>query len=1036
MFFATPHHGMSNTSWQKFATAVLCMNAPSPGVPPTKKMLGDLALNTDILVNLTDDFRALQEELAFVNFIEGNKMKGPDCVLVDKSHGWMDAQNKREFQLEGDHIRMCRFDRRARHAFGVVSKSMRFLIEESPKAYQLYGDARRALHSLCPTGFHGYFMTKQATKGTCEWISERQDFQEWLDDKNDKQMLWIQGPPACGKSYLAKHIITELAPAANKKVSHCFLSNSAPGRGTIAALLRATLHHALRHQPNLVTEFLVPTFVEATKDNRAWVRDDDIWTRESLIPLWSESIAKVLSFRPLTMVVDGFDQVDRDAQQDFLDCVANFKAKAAPKDIKRLRLLLLSSDSKTEEPPLSGQEELAFQFYQVTPHDTLPDMEKTIMKQLETRDWKIESGNTLGIEEEEALRKDICKAVMQHSDGSYLQAAKATEVLVEKKTISDVETARSHLEQLPRDDVSFYRQVLKDIFDKGVNPTLLKHVLRWALFQLEPLREAEFHIALAVGLTMEPNPIQHIALEKLEKVKVGEIKILVHTRCQQVVSLEEGNLQIAHRSIKECLTTGLHELGTSEPGLRELAKHMEQGASHAALASICIAYLTLPYFQHAGIPAGSDEKSSELWKTKVRRRIKSYPFVRYAALNWLGHVDAAAAGEDHQAHPSQGLLQDISTGYGKCWTEVWWFVTKGCMPHPPPTPSHIDMADSTWRFDLEQVSLEEQHAAKTKFDSRIEEKLVESDHAADELTESAEPCSTESESVESGSEEPGSSKTLSVEAGAMETASIHDDPLKTESVEAEQLEISSPSVDASALKDAQARITGKEVDGERGGETTRITSESEAGQPIRTSCQKLEEQAADNPQMVDSHNGEHFRTTQATSTILGEITTTQVPQKLNNGKEVEDIQVAQSKQVGAAEATQDTHMKNLEPTEFSRVVPRPDEEDRPVPVPVPSQAHSSRFPTPSETFRPAEISNPALTKQVQKGGFESTKKIDNALPGPSEERANVDNGNSQVDTKRKWFGSRLKDRVKQIGTCNSCFVLIRSDYSTLPLRVF
>ena len=44
-------------------------------------MLNDLALNTDVLLGVTDDFRPLQQELAFVNFIEGNRMGGVRRVV-------------------------------------------------------------------------------------------------------------------------------------------------------------------------------------------------------------------------------------------------------------------------------------------------------------------------------------------------------------------------------------------------------------------------------------------------------------------------------------------------------------------------------------------------------------------------------------------------------------------------------------------------------------------------------------------------------------------------------------------------------------------------------------------------------------------------------------------------------------------------------------------------------------------------------------------------------------------------------------------
>ncbi len=48
----------------------------------------------------------------------------------------MDAPKKREHQMEGDHIGICKFGRYKgdRNWFRVVTDSMRYLIEQSPKA--------------------------------------------------------------------------------------------------------------------------------------------------------------------------------------------------------------------------------------------------------------------------------------------------------------------------------------------------------------------------------------------------------------------------------------------------------------------------------------------------------------------------------------------------------------------------------------------------------------------------------------------------------------------------------------------------------------------------------------------------------------------------------------------------------------------------------------------------------------------------------------------------------------------------------------
>ncbi|EJT69627.1 hypothetical protein GGTG_12511 [Gaeumannomyces tritici R3-111a-1] len=45
----------------------------------------------------------------------------------------------------------------------------------------------------------------------------------------------------------------------------------------------------------------------------------------------------------------------------------------------------------------------------------------------------------------------------------------------------------------------------------------------------------------------------------------------------------------------------------------------------------CIVYLNMEYFADSGEPREPDGMG--LWESKVRRRVRQYPFVRYAALN-------------------------------------------------------------------------------------------------------------------------------------------------------------------------------------------------------------------------------------------------------------------------------------------------------------------------------------------------------------------------------------------------------------------
>ncbi len=81
MFFSTPHQGLDKDSWPTFASDVLRLSSPFPFVKPTMKMLEDIEGNSSTLIEISSDFRPLQEYLAFVNFWEGTMTRGLNRVV-------------------------------------------------------------------------------------------------------------------------------------------------------------------------------------------------------------------------------------------------------------------------------------------------------------------------------------------------------------------------------------------------------------------------------------------------------------------------------------------------------------------------------------------------------------------------------------------------------------------------------------------------------------------------------------------------------------------------------------------------------------------------------------------------------------------------------------------------------------------------------------------------------------------------------------------------------------------------------------------
>ncbi|KAK0703666.1 hypothetical protein B0T26DRAFT_807175 [Lasiosphaeria miniovina] len=673
MFFSTPHLGLDPALWRKFVKHVLPFDAPVTGALPSYGMLREIENDGDVLYRITEDFKPQHPELSFVTFIEETPMKGMERVLVDKVYGLMHAHTEYHSTLSGDHLSICQFAKSQEGAFKPVASQMEFLLGRKPKVLDRAGyEAKRALYSLCPNAFHCYFLDRQPTKGTCGWIAERQEFQGWLANKPGSERLWISGQPGCGKSFLAKHIITELIPSPYQEdVIHCFLSDTLPSRGNIQALLRATLHQALRLEPELVVDFLMPTFSEAQRRD---VGDQDIWTRDVLVLLWAGAMAQIAKRRALIMVIDGIDEIGPECRETFFSCLEELGAKM--QDPSRTRVLLISRNEGQIKEHLDKQ---GFKTYLMKPEDTEMDMLSTVNDGLGYL-WNHTRYNIEDLEGSRDGQDDIGSIIAHRSGGVYLWIILVPEILRRDGKMDESRMAEK-VRGFPQSIEGLYGHTLGGMHDRRRDTAaFIRQALTWAVFQQRGLKVAELNTALALAKASLVSPGQTVTPQGLASFLDDNIKAKLNFYCGQLVKFHDGRLTLVHRSLKTYLTTAT---ATSELGVEFF---LDQQSSHAVLASVCVMYLTMAYFCDSCHHLEATEPS--YWETKVRKRIREHGFVRYAALYWFKHVAAAGpkwpgiGGKD--SLDRKMLLEDDSTEYAKCWTEVWWFLTRGATQQPYP----------------------------------------------------------------------------------------------------------------------------------------------------------------------------------------------------------------------------------------------------------------------------------------------------------------------------------------------------------------
>ncbi|RYP29051.1 hypothetical protein DL767_006913 [Monosporascus sp. MG133] len=677
MFFSTPHLGMDKAQWRSFVRYVLQYDAEVEEAVPTQGMLVEIWNSASALVNISEDFEPLHPYLAFHTFVETRPMQGLGEPFVSMVHGRLRAPTEHHETIAGDHLGLCKFEREDTISFLPVWNGINDLILQTPKAIDRIGrHGKKALYALCTDEFHSQPLGKKPTSGTCDWVSEQREIKGWLSSDLNKQKLWICGPPACGKSYLARHIISQLGEITPNDVIYCFITTTIPSHGDLQAILRSTLHQALRLEPEVINKIFHPEPQPEERNAGEAVVERNFWTNEKLKCLWPEIMAEVTARRPIIAVIYGLDELGKDDREEFFNCLGRFEEKiTSPQNWK---LLLVScEDIKTEAA------EHGFERFDAKPAEITGDLIKSIQEGLD-RVWTTRRLPNI----DRNVQDEICEKIKERSDGVYLSASLIADDLSRDRDVRSEADIMKRLNDLSRDrDVRSEADIMKRLNDSKFPTNLIRvykyvldrmsrtreiadlvdQALLWAAFQKEALKPAEFNIAQAVGRALKKYRDGPITDKELEEFLDDNIAMTLEFHCGHLVKFQDGRLELVHGSLRRYL----------------IAQRSGSGGPNATLAGVCVTYLTMSHFEEPG--DGPDPERMYLWESKVHRRVNRHKFVRYTSLHWHDHISEAGGcwpGEHEQSTMTKqsmmtrrALLENDNTGYARSWTEVWWYFT-------------------------------------------------------------------------------------------------------------------------------------------------------------------------------------------------------------------------------------------------------------------------------------------------------------------------------------------------------------------------
>lgn len=447
------------------------------------------------------------------------------------------------------------------------------------------------------------FLADRTMQGSCQWLLQRQAFQDWVGDSPNKSgLLWLTGNPGSGKSILASFVIALLKKRsfAGSCHYHFFLAGHQTKR-TLSYLLRSiALQAALSHKA------FCSRFLELYENTEI------VFSQQKATIIW-EKIFEGILFRqpsqdPFFWVFDGLDEAESPTELiRFLS-----KIRAA----RRINVLLVSRATKN----LSTDIKI---YLPTTVHEGISadDIVDDIRDYVRSSIKKILPNDN--------AQDDIVQDILSKASGSFLWVRLALDRIRDNwYTKDDIKAA---LTEIPRGMEPLYERMIEIVASQPPKPhEMATRILTWVACSFRPLEIAELEVAL------RPEFKDFVNLE----YTVEEI-------CGHFVVVNKSRITLIHQTASQFLLR-------KTLGLRIEIVETE---GHEHIAIVCINFLsdTAKWRRvFSTIQTRQQSKSSLVVSTVF----DDYPFLSYALTFWAYHVSLASVDSDELLESVLTFLED------------------------------------------------------------------------------------------------------------------------------------------------------------------------------------------------------------------------------------------------------------------------------------------------------------------------------------------------------------------------------------------
>ncbi|KAL2850313.1 hypothetical protein BJY01DRAFT_261588 [Aspergillus pseudoustus] len=388
--------------------------------------------------------------------------------------------------------------------------------------------------------------------GSGTWILKNDKVKNWLSpdpDQSASSILWINGRPGTGKTYLASVLIEECQKEQDAVTCYFYCDESAELRSSAIAVLRGLLLQLVhKHQE------LVPYCRSKRKNSRISTLTD-LSVANTLIETFCERIPR------LYMIIDGLDECEK-GQKDLLETLKNLINKSDRYSPGKLRVLLLSrpmSEIKNAVPEAA--------ILPLGPNDNKEDIEKYCKRR--SREFQ-------KMDFSEDRLNEVIERICIRADGMFLFATLVMSNLARQPNRREFFNEIS-AETLPNKLNDAYARIMarleRDLDEKQFEYTRL--LLGWLVCAKRPLKWTE--VQLAFSIDMGTSAIRN-DLDMDLKLRDDAQEL-----CGSLVQVLKGNrVELVHSTAKEFIRESDIDLGVAE----------------CDLTVRCLRYLTIDLFRN------------------------------------------------------------------------------------------------------------------------------------------------------------------------------------------------------------------------------------------------------------------------------------------------------------------------------------------------------------------------------------------------------------------------------------------------------